>query len=155
MAKLYDTLHAKNRFLSHFKKHGAFYAAAAFAPRSAQCVYEWIEKDPEFELELETAKKIFIEKLEKEVDRRAIEGVAKPLYYKGRPVFDRYVIDTETGRETPAPDAKQVVEREYSDTLLMFHLKALDPARYRENSSVELSTKDNKPIESVVRVVDA
>ena len=50
--------------------------------------------------------------LEAEADRRAVEGVVKPLFYKGQRL--------------------PVEVREYSDVLLMFRLKALRPEQYRE-----------------------
>ena len=53
----------------------------------------------------------YVEKLEAEVDRRAIEGIDHPVIYKGS-ITDTY--------------------KEYSDNLLMFRLKKLRP-EYREN----------------------
>lgn len=53
----------------------------------------------------------YVEKLEAEVDRRAIEGIDHPVIYKGS-ITDSY--------------------KEYSDNLLMFRLKKLRP-EYREN----------------------
>ena len=56
----------------------------------------------------------YVEKLEAEVDRRAIEGIDHPVIYKGS-ITDTY--------------------KEYSDNLLMFRLKKLRP-EYRENYSI-------------------
>lgn len=69
--------------------------------------------------------------LEPEAVRRAVEGVQKPIYYKGKRV----------GRV-----------REYSDTLLIFLLKAHDPERYKDRSAHELTGKDGGPIETATRV---
>ena len=64
-------------------------------------------------------------RLEREADRRAAEGVPRLKFDKhGRPL-----IDPRTG--------EPYVELEYSDQLLMFRLKRLDPEGYRENSRVE------------------
>jgi hypothetical protein len=49
--------------------------------------------------------------IEAEMDRRAIEGALRPVYYKGKPCG---------------------AVRDYSDTLLIFRAKALAPERYRE-----------------------
>jgi hypothetical protein len=79
------------------------------------------------------------DRLEAEADRRAVEGVRKKKFTKnGEPIMD-----TETG--------KQYEEREYSDTLLIFRLKALRPDVYREKSSVDV-TSNGKQI-SFVEVV--
>lgn len=51
------------------------------------------------------------ETLDVEIDRRAVDGIDKPVYYKGEKV------DT---------------VKEYSDNLLMFLRKKLDPS-YRDN----------------------
>lgn len=80
--------------------------------------YRWYQDDEEYREMAEMAQRSYVERLEAEADRRAVEGVKKPTgWYKG--VAGGEVI-------------------EYSDTLLQFRLKALDPDKYRERSSVEL-----------------
>jgi len=54
-----------------------------------------------------------LERLEAEADRRALEGVEKGVYYR---------------------DKRIATERQYSDNLLMFRAKKLDPS-YRDNYS--------------------
>lgn len=56
--------------------------------------------------------------MEREAYRRAVDGVEKGVYYKG----DRIA-----------------TEHEYSDTLLIFMLKARAPEKYRENLKVDHS----------------
>ena len=53
-----------------------------------------------------------------EVRRRAIEGIDKPIVYKGQITKDS--------------DGTPVTVKEYSDNLLMFLTKKLDPT-YRDN----------------------
>lgn len=81
---------------------------------------------PEFAEAWDAAKRIGVSALEDEAHRRAFEGVDKPVFYKG----------DECGSI-----------REYSDLLAVFLLKAHDPAKYRENSKLELSGPDNGPVQ--------
>lgn len=80
---------------------------------SREALYKHREKDKPFATAWAEALEQYTEKLEAEADRRAVEGVEKPVYQQGRRVG-------------------QV--QEYSDTLLMFRLKALAPERYRERT---------------------
>jgi hypothetical protein len=57
-----------------------------------------------------------VDLLEAEARRRAVAGVEKPVYYRGQVVGN---------------------VREYSDTLLIFLLKALHPQKYRERFEVK------------------
>lgn len=75
--------------------------------------YKHAEASEAFEEAWDDARAQYVERLEKEADRRAVEGTEKPVFYKG----------DECGRIL-----------EYSDTLLIFRLKALDPEKYRERS---------------------
>lgn len=60
--------------------------------------------------------------LEPELMRRAVEGIDKPVYYKGEHV---------------------ATDVQYSDQLLMFALKAAKPDKYRDNVKVEGSIEGN------------
>ena len=88
----------------------------------------WRHDDPDFEAQFAVAAHQYVAKLEQEADRRGVEGISKGIYYKGEKVD---------------------VEREYSDTLLIFRLKRLDPA-YRERT--EISGPGGGPI--VIREVE-
>ena len=107
---------AKAAFLANFRETGIIRAAAQAAGVNRTTFYRWTETDQYFTLAYEQARIDAKEKLEIEARRRALEGVAKVkgIYYKGQR------IDVE-------------IVREYSDALLMFLLKALDPEKYREN----------------------
>lgn len=84
--------------------------SAACAGYSRRAVYYYRDDDQEFAERWEDAIQKHIEVLETEADRRAVEGVEEPVYYQG----------AECGRV-----------KKFSDTLLMFRLKKLDPS-YRE-----------------------
>src|SRR3990167_4460043 len=78
-------------------------------------VYDWRQEDPDFEAELTKAAGIYVEKLEAEADRRGVEGIDKGVFYLGD---------------------KVATEKQYSDTLLIFRLKALAPDKYRERQEI-------------------
>lgn len=114
----------RTRFLEGFRKYHVIGRAARYAGITRRQVYRWIESSEKFAAEFEDVKKEVIEQLEIEADRRAVAGVNKPVFYKGRKVSSI---------------------REYSDTLLMFRLKGLAPERYRERH--EISGPDGGPVE--------
>jgi hypothetical protein len=78
---------------------------------SRSAAYDWKKADHEFEKDWQAAEETGTDALEDEARRRAMDGVDKPVFYKGQRCG--YV-------------------REYSDTLLIFTLKARRPEKYRE-----------------------
>ena len=88
-------------------------------------IYNWLTDDPEFKKNFGLSSSIGLGVLEDEAVRRAVQGVNKPVYQSGRKVG--YV-------------------QEYSDTLMIFLLKARDPEKYRERFSGELSAPGGKPL---------
>ena len=74
--------------------------------------------DPEFAQQWTEAIDVAIEKLELEARRRAYEGTNKGVWHQGELVG---------------------TEKVYSDTLMIFLLKAHRPEKYRDNFSVEHS----------------
>ena len=89
-------------------------------------IYDWRDADVEFRDRWDEAISSAVEAMEAEADRRGIEGTLKPVFYKG--VECGYI-------------------REFSDTLLVFRLKALAPDKYREQSNVEVTGKGWQPLE--------
>jgi len=75
------------------------------------------KKDVQFKAAEERAIEIFVDNLEVEATRRAVEGVAKPIYHKGQLVG---------------------TEQVYSDPLLMMLLKSKRPDKFRESHKVEV-----------------
>jgi hypothetical protein len=77
--------------------------------------YRWIEEDPEFARMAEEAEQEVCDFDKAEVRRRAVDGVEEPVgWWRGKP--GGYV-------------------RKYSDNLLMFRVKAKDPA-YRDRTEI-------------------
>jgi hypothetical protein len=86
-------------------------------------VYEIREADPDFAARWDAAVESGTEKLEAEAIRRAHRGFSKPVWHKGKRVG---------------------VEQQYSDTLLIFMLKARRPDVYRER--FEMTGKNGAPL---------
>lgn len=84
---------------------------------SRVAAYDWRAADPSFAIEWETAIESGTDELEEEARRRALEGVKKPVFHKGEKVG---------------------FVNEYSDTLLIFLLKARRPEKYRERFDIEI-----------------
>lgn len=104
-------------FLEELAVRGSVVGACDAADCSRTNAYAERERDAEFAAAWDEAKRIAVERMEDEARRRAVEGTLKPVFQGGEMV----------GKV-----------REYSDTLLIFLLKAHDP-KYREKQQVELS----------------
>jgi hypothetical protein len=106
---------AQETFLAAYAVHGNVTAGCDKAEVDRSFVYYWIEHDETFSLRYEQAKARYCDRLRQEIDRRAVHGVKKPVYYQGEKVGDI---------------------QEYSDTLLIFQAKAKMP-EYRDKVQVE------------------
>jgi hypothetical protein len=90
--------------------------ACGVAVVASGVAYKRRKEDEEFGLAWREAIAIGTEALAAEAARRGYHGVLKPVFHKGK-VCGHI--------------------REYSDSLLMFLLRARDPAKYRESHKVE------------------
>lgn len=107
-----------NAFLAALATCGNVSKSCVAADISRTIAYEWRKLHPEFAVAWEDAAKMGVEGMEDEARRRAYDGCDKPVFHNG----------VECG-----------AVREYSDTLMIFLLKAHAPEKYRERSSVELN----------------
>lgn len=98
-------------FLKALAETGNISAAARAAKASRSRAYQLKAADPGFAAEWADALETAIDALDAEARRRALDGVETPHFHQGR------VAGT---------------VRKYSDTLLMFLLRAHRPERYRE-----------------------
>ena len=98
-------------FLKALTDTGNVSAAARAAKASRSRAYQLKAADPGFAAEWADALETAIDALDAEARRRALDGVETPHFHQGR------VAGT---------------VRKYSDTLLMFLLRAHRPDRYRE-----------------------
>ncbi|HXH86543.1 MAG TPA: hypothetical protein VNI35_06925 [Nitrospira sp.] len=99
--------------MERFAQSGSITLASQHAGISRRTHLNW-RKEKRFAAAREEALSIAIDLMEGEARRRALEGTLEPVYYGGKPVG---------------------AIRRYSDTLLMFLLKAARPEKYRDNYS--------------------
>jgi hypothetical protein len=107
--------------------------AAGVTPRT---IYNHKAADEAFATALADALEAGTDVLEDEARRRAVDGVQHetPIYHQGQSVG-------------------AVVETKYSDTLLIFLLKARRPEKYRDTYRHEVTDGQGGPLRLVVEVV--
>lgn len=122
--------------------------------------YRWREEDPGFAEAWDKALAIGVSALEDEAHRRAFEGVDEPLTHQGQftylyrtrldengdPVLNEHGLPIQDPVLDENGEHKVAAVRKYSDTLAIFLLKAHDPAKYRENSRMELTGPDGEAL---------
>lgn len=114
------------KFLAHLAQYGFVTRAAKAAGIHRDTARDTYDNDPAFHKAWDAALAEYTERLEAEADRRAYKGTLRPVFHKGQ---------------------KCGVIREFSDTLLIFRLKALKPEVYAERSKHELAGPDGGPIQ--------
>jgi hypothetical protein len=103
----------KIAFLQAYIEMGGHVSKAARAARVDRSTpYNWLAADPAYKEAFERAREQAADVLEAEVIRRGAHGFDEPVFYQGKVVG-------------------QI--RKYSDNLLMFMLKGLRPAKFRDN----------------------
>jgi hypothetical protein len=102
---------AKANFVSLLAQYGSIGAAQKLSGIGYSTIMRLRKEDPKFRHLNDMAMEVYADTLEEEADRRAVKGVKKPIYYKGKRIG---------------------VQSTYSDLLLIFRLKALRPEKYRE-----------------------
>jgi hypothetical protein len=108
-------------FLKELRENGGFVGKACEAVAvSKQAVYNWRAEDATFAADWDRAVDLATEDLEKEVRRRAYHGTEEPVFYQGEVCGH---------------------VRKYSDTLLMFAIKARKP-EYRDTIKLTLEDAD-------------
>lgn len=107
----------KVAFLSHLAKHGNISAAALASGVGRRTWYTLKEENEEFSASWDEAVEIATDLLILEAKRRAYKGTLKPVFHKG----------VQCG-----------AVREYSDSLMMFLIKAKRP-EYRDRTDVNIS----------------
>lgn len=121
-------------FLDKLRKAPNITTAARAAGITRQAAYLKRETDLDFAAAWDEALLSAIENAEGEMYRRAVKGTIKPIFQNG---------------------ARVGSVREYSDTLLIFMLKAHKPEIYRETVRNETTGKDGEPLTIRIEYVDA
>lgn len=98
-------------FLAAYPTLGTVGGAAAAAGISRVTHWRWMTSDTEYAEAFAAAKDEFVEVLEVEARRRAADGTLEPVFFKGEQCGEI---------------------RKYSDTLMIFLLKANRPDKYRD-----------------------
>lgn len=106
----------KAKWLEAFDEEGTVFQACKKAGIGRSTVYEWRQKDESFAIAWHDVEEATTERMEREAYRRSVEGTVRDIYHQGEVVGS---------------------ERQYSDTLLIFMLKARRPERYRDNVKIE------------------
>lgn len=115
----------KSAFVEALRKTGNVKLSCEMAGISRKVAYETKGRDRDFGEEWLDALDEATDTLEAEARRRAIEGTE-------RTVVKRIGVD-----ENGKPKYQEYVEREYSDTLLIFLLKANRPSKFRDSFDIK------------------
>ncbi len=124
-AEAADRQRKQSAFLVAFAEHATIAAAATAAHVGRRTHYDWLEADEAYAARFTDVEEGVTEALEAEARRRAQCGVEEPVHYQGKKV------DT---------------IRRYSDTLLIFLLKARRPEMYRERVDHSLTGPNGGPL---------
>lgn len=124
----------KAAFLGEFGKIGVLTWSATAAGVSRSTVYGWLRDDEVFKAAFAEAEEAAADRLEVEAVRRGHDGVEKYVISQGRIVQH---------------EGKPLMEREYSDALLIRLLQARRRDKFGNQSSIEHSTKDDKPLVTI------
>jgi hypothetical protein len=114
------------KLLACLREGASITSACMQAGVARRTATEWRSSDPEFSEAFEESYAIGVEVLEKEAYRRAVDGNERPVFQRGVQIG---------------------TERQFSDSLLMFLLKARDP-RFRDKATVEMTGKDGGPVQT-------
>lgn len=115
-------------FLDAYREMGVVRYACKQADVDHGNVYRRLRSDPEFKAAFDEAREQATQRMEMEARRRAIEGTTKPVYQGGQLVGHI---------------------QEYSDTLLIFLLKAARPEVYRETIRVDIRREAERMAEAL------
>lgn len=112
-------------FLEALARTGSVVGAAAKAKVHRSTAYELKSADPAFAALWAEAEAVSVELMEAEARRRAVEGTLRPVFQGGKKVGEVL---------------------EYSDTLIIFLLKARRPDVYRDHAKVVVSGDPGAPV---------
>lgn len=116
----------KLAFIDALEATGNVCKSCEIAGMGRKTAYEWRDLDPRFAAQWEKAVDRGTDMLEDEAVRRAAEGTLEPVFQAG--VCVGHV-------------------RKFSDTLLIFMLKARRPAKFKDRAHLEVTGKNGQPID--------
>lgn len=109
-----STAQKTEAFLEALSETASVVKACEISGLSRRTAYNWRDADTDFAAQWDAALTLGTDALEDEAVRRAREGTDKPVFYKGE--ICGHI-------------------REFSDTLLIFMLKARRPEKFRESAA--------------------
>ena len=126
------TWEAQETFLQYFSESASVGAACIASRVAVGTVDSWGSRDTHgFKKRKALAGELFLGRVEAEINRRAIEGVDHPVIHQGV-ITDTY--------------------KQYSDNLLMFRAKRLDP-EYRDSHQPTVDLGAREALEAMTRAV--
>jgi hypothetical protein len=111
-------------FLDGFEQSGRVDKACKLAGISRTTAYRHRQSDEDFALAWHDIEEAVTDAMEREAWRRSTEGVDKPIFYRGEQI---------------------ATVKEFSDPLMMFMLRARNPAKYREQFDFKHSGRVEVP----------
>ncbi|MEM0909828.1 MAG: terminase [Pseudomonadota bacterium] len=123
----------RKKFLNMLAETANVSAAARHIGMSRRRMYQIKDTDPSFAEDWENAIDEGVDSLELEARRRAKDGTSKPLMYQGE-------------------KCGEVIE--YSDTLMMFLLRAHRPEKYKYPEKLRVQNPVNQSVMLVPEVMD-
>jgi hypothetical protein len=112
-ARTTRTLKKQEAFCAALRQRGNVQDACEATGIARRTAYQWRSDDTDFAAAWDEALDEAADRMEREAFRRAVEGTNEPVYHQGQEVG---------------------AVRKYSDTLLIFLLKAARPEKYRERT---------------------
>jgi len=144
--------HRQARFLKVFRETANIKHSCKVAGISRQTFYEWRDADEDFNAQLAVAEPEANDTLEYAAHDRAVNGVPSYVVSQGKMVYEEIPLLDEEGKPQLNKQGGQImlrgkplIERKYSDTLLVTLLKARMPEKYKDK--VEHTGKDGGPIQ--------
>ena len=126
-----QTVYNQKKWLLAFTQNGKIRGSCEQTGVKEMTIYKDWFKDPEFQEYFKIAELAHLNRMAEEADRRGIDGVDKGIYWQGERV---------------------ATEKQYSDNLLMFRMKKLDPA-YRDSNQVDVNLKTENVKTIVIKLV--
>jgi len=122
------------RFLARLAETSNICAAALAAGVGRTTVYKRRDAEPAFAAAMAEALEDATDALELEARRRACQGVDEPVVYQGE-LMGAWVdaAGNVVQKDTPGARLVPLTLKKYSDTLMIFLLKAHRPEKYRES----------------------
>jgi hypothetical protein len=115
MGSLHHTPQTRARVIEEFRACGRVDIACERCNIDRSTHYDWLKRFPDYKEAFDAVRAETAQILEDEAWRRAVEGTEKPIYQGGRLVG---------------------TVREYSDSLMTWLLRGLNPQRYGERMEV-------------------